>query len=150
MNLRRVVIRCCVSFLICGSVAVAQKAQKTQKAAVPRPAPRIALSLDATEAPRKIFHARLTIPAAPGTLTLYYPKWIPGEHGPTGPVQDLTGLAFTAKGQTLKWRRDLVDNWAFHVEVPAGVSSIEAALDFVSPARGGWGMYSGRPLRPTK
>ena len=143
MNLRRVVIRCCVSFLICGSVAVAQKAQKTQKAAVPRPAPRIALSLDATEAPRKIFHARLTIPAAPGTLTLYYPKWIPGEHGPTGPVQDLTGLAFTAKGQTLKWRRDLVDNWAFHVEVPAGVSSIEAALDFVSPARGGWGMYSG-------
>jgi len=142
MKLGRVVIRCCVSLLICGSVAVAQRAQKTPKAA-PKPAPRITLSLDATEAPRKIFHARLTIPAAPGMLTLYYPKWIPGEHGPTGPIQDLTGLTFTANGQTLKWRRDLVDGWTFHVEVPAGVSSIEAALDFVSPGAGNRGMFTG-------
>ncbi len=55
--------------------------------------------MDATEAPRKIFHARMTIPAKPGTLTLYYPKWIPGEHGPTGPIQDLAGLKFTANGK---------------------------------------------------
>jgi predicted metalloprotease with PDZ domain len=142
MKLKRIVICCCVSLLICGSLAVAQKA-KTQKAATPKPTPRITLSLDATEAPRKIFHARLTIPAAPGTLTLYYPKWIPGEHGPTGPIQDLTGLAFTASGQTLKWRRDLVDNWAFHVEVPAGVSSVEAALDYVSPAGYTHGLHTG-------
>ncbi len=142
MKLKRIVICCCVSLLICGSLAVAQKA-KTQKAATPKPAPRIALSLDATEAPRKIFHARLTIPAVPGTLTLYYPKWIPGEHGPTGPIQDLAGLTFTANGQNLKWRRDLVDNWTFHVEVPAGVSSIEAMLDFISPAAGSRGMYTG-------
>src|SRR4051812_32365450 len=47
------------------------------------PAPQVALSVDATEASRKIFHATMTIPAQPGTLTLYYPKWIPGEHGPT-------------------------------------------------------------------
>jgi predicted metalloprotease with PDZ domain len=131
-----------VPFLICTALAVAQKAQKTPKGAAPPPSPRVTLSLDASEAPRKIFHARLTFPAAPGTLTLYYPKWIPGEHGPTGPIQDLTGLTFTANGQTLKWRRDLVDNWAFHVEVPAGVSSIEAALDCVSPAISGWGMFS--------
>ncbi len=62
-------------------------------------APHISLFVDATEAPRKIFHARMTIPAKPGTLTLYYPKWIPGEHGPTGPIQDLAGLKFTANGQ---------------------------------------------------
>ena len=55
-------------------------------------APTITLSVDASAAPRKLIHAQLRIPAAPGTLTLYYPKWIPGEHGPTGPVQDLTGL----------------------------------------------------------
>ena len=79
------------------------------------------LSVDATEAPRKIFHARMTIPAKPGTLTLYYPKWIPGEHGPTGPIQDLAGLKFTANGKALAWRRDLLDGWTFHVEVPAGV-----------------------------
>jgi predicted metalloprotease with PDZ domain len=105
-------------------------------------APRISLFVDATETPRKIFHARITIPAQPGTLTLYYPKWIPGEHGPTGPIQDLAGLKFTANGQNLTWRRDLLDGWTFHVEVPAGVTSVEASLDFISPA-GQEGIYTG-------
>ena len=105
-------------------------------------APTISLAVDASEAPRKIFHAQLKIPASPGTLTLYYPKWIPGEHGPTGPVQDLAGLKFTANGQTLKWRRDLLDGWTIHVEVPAGASSVDASLDFISPAGPG-GIYTG-------
>ena len=105
-------------------------------------APQVTLSVDATDAPRKIFHARMTIPAKPGDLTLYYPKWIPGEHGPTGPIQDVAGLKFTAAGKTLPWRRDLLDGWTLHVEVPAGVSSIEAALDFISPA-GSEGIYTG-------
>jgi predicted metalloprotease with PDZ domain len=104
----------------------------------------ITLSVDATDAPRKIFHAQLNIPATPGTLTLLYPKWIPGEHGPTGPIQNLTGLKFTANGQELKWRRDLQDGWTFHVEVPSGVSSVHAALDFASPAgHDGEGIYTG-------
>ena len=110
--------------------------------AAANPAPHITLFVDVTEAPRKIFHARMTIPAKPGTLTLYYPKWIPGEHGPTGPVQDLAGLKFTANGQSLSWRRDLQDGWTFHVEVPAGVTSVEASLDFISPA-GSEGIYTG-------
>ncbi len=104
-------------------------------------APHISLAVDATEAPRKIFHARMTIPANPGTLTLYYPKWIPGEHGPTGPIQDLTGLKFTANGQTLKWRRDLLDGWTIHVEVPPGAGDVEASLDFISPP-GSEGLYT--------
>jgi predicted metalloprotease with PDZ domain len=104
-------------------------------------APTIIVSVDASQAPRKIFHAQLSIPAAPGTLTLYYPKWIPGEHGPTGPIEDLAGLKFTADGQTLKWRRDLADGWTFHVEVPAGVSTVNAALDFISPV-GEEGIYT--------
>src|ERR1700720_2204777 len=94
------------------------------------PAPHISIFVDATDAPRKIFHARMTIPTKPGSLTVYYPKWIPGEHGPTGPIQDLAGLHFTAKGQELPWRRDLLDGWTFHVEVPAGAASVEAALGF--------------------
>ncbi len=106
------------------------------------PAPHVSLFVDATDAPRKIFHARLNIPAKPGSLTLYYPKWIPGEHGPTGPVQDLAGLKFTAGGKTLTWRRDLLDGWTFHVDVPAGASIVEAALDFISPA-GSEGIYTG-------
>jgi predicted metalloprotease with PDZ domain len=96
--------------------------------------PTVALSVDASEAPRKIFHTQLRIPAKPGTLTLYYPKWIPGEHGPTGPITDLTGLKFTANGRTLKWRRDLLDGFTFHVEVPAGENEVVANLDYASPA----------------
>jgi predicted metalloprotease with PDZ domain len=107
-------------------------AQKTKAAAKPS-APTIVISVDASEAPRKIFHAQLTIPAVAGTLTLCYPKWIPGEHGPTGPIEDLAGLKFTANGQILKWRRDLQDGWTIHVEVPAGTSAVNASLDFISP-----------------
>src|ERR1700723_2056205 len=96
--------------------------------------PTVTLSVDASEAPRKIFHAQLRIPAKPGTLTLYYPKWIPGEHGPTGPITDLTGLKFSARGKTLAWRRDLIDGFTFHVEVPPGESEVVANLDYASPA----------------
>jgi predicted metalloprotease with PDZ domain len=109
-------------------------AQKNKVVRKSEAAPTITIAVDASEAPRKIFHAQMTIPAAPGTLTLYYPKWIPGEHGPTGPIQNLAGLKFTASGQTLKWRRDLLDGWTIHVEVPPGASTVNASLDFISPA----------------
>ena len=97
-------------------------------------APTVTISVDATNAPRKIFHASLRIPASPGDLTLYYPKWIPGEHAPDGPVVDVAGLFFKANGQTLKWRRDLLDGFTIHVEVPAGVNQVDAEFDFLSPA----------------
>ncbi|HUB02957.1 MAG TPA: hypothetical protein VL983_09735 [Terriglobales bacterium] len=140
MKFVRLVVICSLSLLV--STSFAQKTPKT-KSSAPKPAPHITLSVDATEAPRKIFHARLTIPATPGTLTVYYPKWIPGEHGPTGPIEDLAGLVFTGNnGQRLAWRRDLLDGWTFHVDVPDGISSVEVALDFISPAGGEEGLYT--------
>jgi predicted metalloprotease with PDZ domain len=96
--------------------------------------PTVTIFVDATSAPRKIFHAKLKIPASAGDLTLYYPKWIPGEHAPDGPVIDLAGLRFSAGGKTLKWRRDLLDGFTIHVEVPAGDNEVNAELDFLSPA----------------
>jgi predicted metalloprotease with PDZ domain len=140
MKFFRLVIVCSLSFFV--SASFAQKATKSKLA---NGAPlHITLAVDATEAPRKIFHARLTIPASPGTLTLYYPKWIPGEHGPTGPIEDLAGLVITANnGQRLNWRRDLLDGWTFHVDVPDGVSSIDVALDFISPTANEEGIYTG-------
>src|SRR5579859_7839762 len=96
--------------------------------------PTVSIAVDATTAPRKIFHATLKIPATPGNLTLYYPKWIPGEHAPDGPVVDLAGLKFSAGGKALKWRRDLLDGFTLHVDVPAGVTEISAELEFLSPA----------------
>ena len=92
----------------------------------------ITLAVDAREVDRKIFHARETIPANPGPLTLVYPKWLPGEHAPTGPITDLAGLRFLVGGKPIAWTRDPVDMYAFHVEVPAGVQSIDVSLDFLS------------------
>ena len=97
------------------------------------PIPPITIALDATDAPRHLLHAKLSIPAKPGALTLLYPKWIPGEHGPTGPVTDLVNLRFTAQGKALAWRRDLVDMYTLHLDVPQGAGIVEASLDFISP-----------------
>lgn len=102
----------------------------------------VKLSVDATDAPRKLFRAIEIIPAEPGPLTLYYPAWLPGEHGPTGPVINLSGLKFTAAGQTLRWRRDPVDMYAFQIEVPPGANSVEVALEFLAPTYSG-GFTSG-------
>ena len=99
----------------------------------------ITLRVDATEAPRKLYHAELNIPAAPGPMTLFYPKWIPGDHAPTGPINDLAGLRISAEGQPLVWKRDSVELFAFHINVPQGASSVDVKLDFLSPAEAGGG-----------
>jgi predicted metalloprotease with PDZ domain len=90
------------------------------------------LRVDATDAPRNILHSTVTIPVTAGKVTLAYPKWIPGNHRPTGPIQNLTGLHIKAKGQDLAWERDLVDMWAFHLQVPDGVSELEASYDTIT------------------
>ena len=93
----------------------------------------IKLEVDATDAPRKILHARLRIPAQPGPLTLLYPKWIPGEHAPTGPIADLVGVKMSAAGKPVDWRRDPEDMFAFNLEVPAGADAVEVSFDFLLP-----------------
>lgn len=91
----------------------------------------ITIRVDATEASRHLLHARLTIPAQPGPMTLYYPKWIPGEHGPTGPIVNLAGLTMSAMGKPLPFRRDAADLYAFRCDVPAGAPAVEVELDFL-------------------
>src|SRR5271166_4291518 len=78
----------------------------------------IRLQVDATDAPQRLLHARMTIPVKAGPVTLLYPKWIPGEHMPTGPITDLVGLKIEGGGQTIPWRRDDVNMFAFHATVP--------------------------------
>jgi predicted metalloprotease with PDZ domain len=93
----------------------------------------MSLQVDLREAPRRIFHSRMRIPARPGQLALRYPKWIPGEHGPNGPIGDVAGLVFTASGKRVPWHRDPDDMFRILVEVPQGAAEIEAQLDFISP-----------------
>jgi predicted metalloprotease with PDZ domain len=96
----------------------------------------ITLRVDATSVASNVYHAHLTMPATPGPMTLYYPKWIPGEHGPTGPINGLTGLRISANGKSVPWLRDQVDMFAFQIDVPADATSLDIDLDFLAPAPG--------------
>src|SRR5262245_11675077 len=93
---------------------------------------RITLNVDATDAPRNTLHTKLTIPVRPGPFTLFYPKWIPGEHSPTGPINDMVGLRLSVGGKPIPWQRDEVEMFAFHCEIPAGANSLEVSFDNVS------------------
>ena len=82
--------------------------------------------LDERTAPRGFAYTHMTIPVRPGAFTLDFPEWIPGEHGPTGPLRDLSELVITANGQPIAWHRDQVDMYAFHIDVPQGVNTVNA------------------------
>ena len=95
----------------------------------------ITLAVDLTDAPRRILHAAETMPVTAGPMTLVYPKWIPGEHGPTGPIDNQAGFIITtAAGERVKWERDLVDMYAFHLTVPAGTTELKIKMDFLATA----------------
>ena len=108
--------------LLIASAALAQRAP-------------ILITADLSDAPRRLYHAEVDIPVKPGVVALTTPQWIPGNHRPTGPVDDITGVVFTANGQTLKWRRDDADLYQFHVTVPPGVTTLHAHLDCIVTAR---------------
>ncbi len=137
MSQRLIRLAALITLSVCtfAATTVAQKTPQT-----------ITVALDATDAPRKILHARLNMPVTPGPLTLLYPKWIPGEHAPDGPVDDLTGLHFFIGGKEISWRRDLTDVFTFHLDIPAGASELEIHLDFVSPATFAGGFSSGSSI----
>ncbi|MBJ7311062.1 M61 family metallopeptidase [Rugamonas sp. CCM 8940] len=93
----------------------------------------IVLKVDATNTAQQIFRIRESIPAKAGKLTLLYPQWVPGNHGPSGPLNQFAGLKLSANGKPLEWRRDTVNVHAFHLEVPSGASSVEAEYQYLSP-----------------
>ncbi len=97
----------------------------------------IDIHVDLSDAPRRIFHARLSMPVQPGSLSLLYPKWLPGEHGPTGPIVDLAGLKLSAAGQAIPWVRDPGEMFAFQVNIPVGVTRLDIELDYLPPSGSG-------------
>jgi len=93
----------------------------------------INLEIDATDLDRRIINVRESIPVSgPGRVTLLYPEWLPGNHAPRGQIEKLAGLVIKANGQRLAWTRDVVDVFAFHVDVPAGVKALDLEFQFVS------------------
>jgi predicted metalloprotease with PDZ domain len=92
----------------------------------------IRLHVDLVDAPRNIYHAHLQIPARAGEMRLVFPKWIPGNHRPSGPIGALTGIRMKAAGHALAWQRDAIDMYEFHVSVPAGVDMLDVSLDAIT------------------
>ncbi|NJC34497.1 putative metalloprotease with PDZ domain [Sphingomonas jejuensis] len=105
------------------------------------PAPRDAaypgtmrLEVDATDTQRRVLRVRQTIPVAEGgRITLLFPEWLPGNHAPRGQIEALAGLRFTAGGRPVRWTRDDVNVYAFHVDVPDRARELVAEFQFVSP-----------------
>ncbi len=99
----------------------------------------IQLTVDARQAPEGIIRTDMDMPARPGPLTIYYPKWIPGEHAGDGPIMNVVGLKFTGNGKIVPWKRDLLDAWTFHLDVPPGVGRLHIVFQYLEPSGGGEG-----------
>lgn len=140
--MRRLACTCMLatSLALFAGTALAQQQRSLQ---VPDPqdtpyAGTIALHVDASDTAQGIFRVQETIPVTAGALTLLYPQWIPGDHSPTGPIDMLAGLKLSADGKPVAWKRDKYNVYAFHLDVPAGVSSLDVQFQYLSPRRGGF------------
>lgn len=137
----RIATSCCAITLMAGfpppSHAARRKTAQFRKSSVVQVSPLktpIVLHVDMSDAPRRIIHVHLQIPVSPGPLTLEYPEWIPGDHRPTGPIDNVAGLFIRANGQALPWQRDDVDMYGVHLTVPAGVSTLDVNFDLLTTA----------------
>ena len=107
---------------------------------IPYPGGLLKLSVDATDVERRIFRVHETIPlAAGGATTLLFPKWVPGGHSPRNALEKLAGLTIQADGQTVAWRRDPVDVFAFQVDAPANAKSLDISFQILTPTAGDQG-----------
>jgi predicted metalloprotease with PDZ domain len=135
---------CAAICLIAAAAAFAQPQPQPQPEPAP-PTPAIAapadtaypgvidLQVDASDLAHAIFRVHEAVPvAAAGPMVLLYPQWLPGEHSPTGTIDKLASLVVTANGARIEWRRDPVNVFAFHVDVPQGVSRLEVTFDYLS------------------
>jgi predicted metalloprotease with PDZ domain len=124
-----------IAFALSNSVFAPAHAQE-----IPQPVDQaypgiIELKVDATNLDQKIFTVHEHIPVKSGKLTLLYPQWLPGTHSPTGPLSQLAGLIVSADHRSIEWKRDPVNMFAFHLDVPNGVTAIDADFQFLSPVQ---------------
>jgi predicted metalloprotease with PDZ domain len=106
----------------------------------------IQLTVDASDVTRAIFKIHQRVPVSgPGDLVMLYPKWLPGTHSPSGQINKIAGFRATANGAELKWVRDRLDVYAFHVAVPAGITAVDIQFDYLSPTAGNQGRVVATP-----
>ena len=102
--------------------------------------------MDATNLTQHIFAVTETIPVAQaGPMTLFFPEWLPGNHGPVGPIAQLAGIEITADGQRVEWVRDTLHPFALHIVVPTGARELKIRLQHLSPTTGAQGRITMTP-----
>src|SRR5579872_5788343 len=94
------------------------------------------LAVDARRVTSGVLFVHETMPVRSGTFTIDYPQWVPGEHGPSGPLYDLASLRVSAGSTPVAWHRDDIDMYAFHLDVPQGVTSVTLDFDVLLNAPG--------------
>ncbi len=105
----------------------------------------IELEVDASDIDRRIQRVHQRLPVTPGPLRLWYPQWIPGNHAPTGPINQIAGLVIRGNGQPLQWLRDPGDMYAFQLQVPEGVATLEIEFQYLSPTAADQGRVAMTP-----
>ena len=127
-GMKRLILLPAIAALIACMSCIAQETV----AAPPGP---VELTVRLPDPGQKILYVDEVMPVEPGSLTLYYPKWIPGDHAPDGPVEDVMGLEFIADGQPVAWQRDELERFTFHLTVPSGVHRLQIRFQFPDPER---------------
>jgi predicted metalloprotease with PDZ domain len=123
-----------ISLFLCGLALAAPLSCMAAADAGGAPGP-VALTVSLPDPGQKILYVHEVMPVEPGALTLYYPKWIPGDHSPDGPINDIMGLEFSADGKRIAWQRDELDRFTFHLTVPQGVHQLDISFQFPSHDR---------------
>jgi len=124
----------CLSLAIVSALSLLPVAHAQSIAPVDQPYPgTVTLTVDASDLSRRIFRVHEEIPVSAGLVSLHYPEWLPGNHSPSGPIDQLAGLLITGNGQRLQWKRDPLDVYTIRVQVPAGVDKLAVDFQFLSP-----------------
>lgn len=141
------------TFLLFAAILLPLAAQVKQPEPAPLPPPiptprdqpyvgPIQITVDITDVQRRIITVHETIPVRQGALTLLYPEWLPGDHAPSGPIENFAGLVVKANDRPLNWVRDRVDVYAFHIQVPEAVNSIKVEFQYLCPEASSQGRVS--------
>ena len=124
----------CLSLFFCALALAAPLSCVAAENTGPAPGP-VVLAVSLPDPGQKLLYVHEVMPVTPGPLTLYYPKWIPGDHSPDGPISDVMGLEFSANGKRIAWQRDALDRFTFHLVVPQGVQQLDINFQFPSSDR---------------
>lgn len=95
------------------------------------------IAIDATDLPRKLLTATVEIPIQTDeektAVALWYPKWVPGSHGPGGPVANVAGLLIKDDAaRVCEWSRTVGEPHRLLVQVEPGSTKLHVQVRYIT------------------